>query len=295
MTNGQESKVIKDPTVWRSPENDRSSGLAFKNTSSRANASSLSTQTQVATKPLATVQSEKSLDDWLEQLWTKPVQTKDDVWKERRITTVEARILKRTINETINKTDTCKKYIADLINTVASIYGVTDKIISTDIETLFDKVLNSRSWGGDDGLGGILISDTRLLGNANHSWDAEGGGWGQIRLGFAYAGGYEHTRIKGARGKEYVITNRLDNYDNLVDNITSAAGALLAIHELMHTANKSAGGDIDYAKAVAQLAGEADPKFEDANKASVYWDNRLRQACGVNGSSGQMTNYKLYK
>jgi hypothetical protein len=224
-------------------------------------------------------------------------ETQDDKWEERRITTVEARILKRTIIETISKNDLCKKYITDLINKVAEMAGKSNKIISTDIGVLFDKVLKSRSRYGDSGAGGIFLKGHGNS-HASQSWDMEGGGWGMIYLAFAFSGGYSHVRIMGARGKETVITTRLNTYDNIVDNITGDEGAMIAIHELMHTAVSGAGTDYDYSYAVAELAGDERPVLGDNKKGEVsnYWNERLRQACGLPSiTSGLMTNYKLYK
>jgi D-alanyl-D-alanine carboxypeptidase len=69
----RESGRTQDSSIWHSPAKDKSSGLAYNPANVRANPSSLSTVTYQATQPLATVQSEQSLEDWLEQLWTKPV------------------------------------------------------------------------------------------------------------------------------------------------------------------------------------------------------------------------------
>jgi hypothetical protein len=78
-----ESGHAQDSTIWNSRANDKSNGLALNVANFRANPSSLSTITYQATEPLAVVQSEQSLDDWLEQLWTRPTRPQQQTESER--------------------------------------------------------------------------------------------------------------------------------------------------------------------------------------------------------------------
>ena len=143
MNQGQESKIIRDPTIWRLPENDKSQGLSFNTANFRANPSSLSTVTYQATQPLAMVQSEQSLDDWLEQLWTKPVQTKNT--KPRNLTNEETSKL-RTDTKAALDFGKCRAKLNELLDSFGKKFkqkGLDgDKL--TGIDALAEKFLQGK-------------------------------------------------------------------------------------------------------------------------------------------------------
>jgi hypothetical protein len=218
----------------------------------------------------------------------------------RRINPVEASILKKTIVKATNNTDLCKKYIADLIQKVAANGKKSaDDIISTDIPTLFDKVLGSRSSTPNasnvNERGGIFITGYGHGSSFSHNyWEWVGGGVGFASLRLEFAGDTPPVFKTLTPDEQFSI-----RYDSITRQIeTPGLGGMTAIHELIHVAVKGIGNDIDLAKAAAELAGEKfDPKDGDiVSQASQYWDDRLNQACGYPSSiSRKMTNYKLYK
>jgi YD repeat-containing protein len=218
----------------------------------------------------------------------------------RRINPVEASILRKTIVKATNNTDLCKKYIADLIQKVATNGKKSaDDIISTDIPTLFDKVLGSRSSTPNapnvNERGGIFITGYGHGSSFSHNyWEWVGGGVGFASLRLEFAGDTPPVFKTLTPDEQFSI-----RYDSITRQIeTPGLGGMTAIHELIHVAVKGIGNDIDLAKAAAELAGEKfDPKDGDiVSQASQYWDDRLNQACGYPSSiSRKMTNYKLYK
>jgi hypothetical protein len=64
----------------------------------------------------------------------------------------------------------------------------------------------------------------------------------------------------------------------------------------MHSAFSGAGSDQDFANAVTDLAGEERRKFTSTGSASIFWNDRLNQACGFESPFyRKFTNYVLYK
>lgn len=86
-------------------------------------------------------------------------------------------------------------------------------------------------------------------------------------------------------------------------------GGMPTIHELMHVALKgririeglpyTVGGDLQFAQAAAELAGDENPSYKQSTSdtaASSYWGERLNQACGYQSHLGPIFTYhKLYK
>lgn len=245
----------------------------------------------------------------------------------RRMTRVEANRLKQSVESALNNPPNGKKYIKDLIETVAK--NTKGEIISTEIPYLFERVYESRATNPI--YGGIWIFMESSIGSFGvNQWDWVGGrGSADI---------YMHFSNEMPKG-----TEKLSETDQIAPRNQSIQlylnsperGGMPTIHELMHVAIKgrvpigkvteSAGVDSHYAYAAADLAGEKRPVYisaaavicqkfttlEALNKAlpshiivtrnreeaaSAYWGQRLLQACGYKSHiTNEPTYFKLYK
>lgn len=206
----------------------------------------------------------------------------------RLLTENERKSLRASVTAAADRTDICRKYIADLINKVATFEGWSPASpTDSGIEALFDRIWNERfrKLDGINGFGGIYLEKR----NTHLGWSGaiyiavnydprEPRYWGISRNGLA---------------KQYEAKS--------IPHLESADIGLSAIHELMHAA--FAGGktatDHDYAAAAAALSGESLPEFEPGEKgvfqASAWWGGHLRQACGMPGYDLKPTNYRLYR
>ncbi|MGH9949910.1 MAG: hypothetical protein ACRD6X_22305, partial [Pyrinomonadaceae bacterium] len=201
-------------------------------------------------------------------------------FQRRRINSSESKILLKSVTAAADNIDLCRKYIKDLIETAASLANLgKDSIISTNVETLYNKVLNSRG-GTDLAYGGIFLEPGVPVHGKTNGWMWVGApGFGEISMRYGSGPG--------------TIESRLAN---------KGAG-ISTIHELLHVAIRSINvensEDLAYASAAAALAGDVFTPSGDqlpGYQASQYWGERLNQACGfASPITNKMTNHKLYK
>jgi hypothetical protein len=149
------------------------------------------------------------------------------VFTPRRISEEESVVLKDTVKGASSNTDTCKQYIKDLIERVASNARKTvDDIVSTDVEELFDIVLGSR--GDNPDRGDIYITGTGNTGENLWKW-VNGKGFAQINLGFAAGRPWVFDKMS-----DHVQMNIISTL--IANNITNPTRGMTVIHELMHVA-----------------------------------------------------------
>ncbi len=209
----------------------------------------------------------------------------DTRWTPRRISDNEAKVLKDTVKATLDRTEECRKYIVDLINQVAKNHSA--EVVSTDIEKLFDIVLNSRGPGATTNTSGGIW----LTGNDRSGASVAINHW-------KYIGGPKHATLLlnfALLRSDFPNNNREQNI--LWFSTSQVNGGIITIHELMHVAVKGAGNDFHFATAAAQLAGDDPPVFEPTigangnilvgtnSKASAYWQSRLSVACDFEQNS----------
>ena len=226
-----------------------------------------------------------------------------DLFKERRVTGKEASQLVEAVTAAADNAEMCRKYIADLINKVAEMKGV--KVVSTDVETLFMKVFNSRTPAPNELYGGIFIN-FESGGHARNHWSWEGGlpGSAEIYLGFEGGMPYQFYSVTSEKMKYAMMEQQRERFLS-----TPGYGGIMAIHELMHVALFRKADDVDFARAAAEIAGDSfvlrpyEAKQADSlenqpfnYQGSNYWGERLNQACGYPSQiTKKMTNYRLYK
>lgn len=243
----------------------------------------------------------------------------------RRMTRVEAGMLKNSVDAALKNKLGAVKYIEDLIRKVASNTGA--EIISVNILDLFDKVFESR---GDDPIyGGIWIFTESVQGSfaVNHWAWVNGKGSAEIYMHFS-------NQFDDSQDNPTIPPPKVgDNISTLKYLNSPRCGGMPTIHELMHVSvkghlpntNITVGKDADFAYAAADLAGYPRPVFipseaviypNDLNllinsnilphlfvtpkigtTASAYWDARLNHACGYPSNySPRIMNFdRLYK
>lgn len=246
-------------------------------------------------------------------------------YKLRRMAPVEANQLRHSVQAALkNNVPFSEKYIKDLIERVA--VNTKSEIISTDVVELFNKVFTSR--GDDPKYGGFWVILNGSIGSfAINRWSwVNGKGSAEILFGIPNTSGVNSYYLEKMSPEEQIIPK----YESFINFIRSPQkGGMVTIHELMHNAVKGmkrqgvwshpTGGDVDYANAAADLAGEQRPLYiptravlfrnsrlslpphifiTDANAetASGYWGERLNQACNYPSHiTNKPTFYKLYK
>jgi hypothetical protein len=203
----------------------------------------------------------------------------------RRLTQDEADTLKGNMKSRV--TGKCKQFIERLINKVA---GDLKGEPVTDIWAIFDAAFTNRARQGNKYPGG-------LWGYLDHNGGATGGvnwndGYVALALNFsdtAYditprpnGDGSFQTRLSQSEFNALPAGVRAARLATAQANyLRSSAGALIAIHELIHNAVKPFGaGDGDLATAALSFTDQELVPSTSSENASVVWDDRLAEACG---------------
>ena len=108
-----------------------------------------------------------------------------DGFVRRRVTSFEAEALKQAVINAADNTSQCRSYIKALIEQIArNAERPMSDIVSTNVEELFDAILNSRG-GGEPGYGGIFVRAAKSVHSADNYWAWVGNpGFAQINLSY---------------------------------------------------------------------------------------------------------------